>query len=339
MGTWTDRVLAMKSLFLRRWRNRSTDSNHMALIDIPFLSDEIQNVISHYAVGEELTNPLPFTSESGAKFKVPYFIGDDYKINQVENGLGWVKKYFGMDGAGKSNLVEVAFEQIDYIGVNFGEDSSDAAFKAANIASVKVFGGYVGDTNKDPNKEYYFDKEKEVTYAANKNTPVAFLMLTTIVDEKTLKAYQLEEGENADNTDREILLDVFKTRTNPAPPEDMSKSHKVFFQVAGGMQEQLIDLADRQADIPEQTFINVFGEVNGKLMSLVYAEGKDVMEAIIAKRELIKITPRNDLEIPLFNYPLTLVVNVLNNTIDDELIKFYKNQLKRLPRYKQQGNL
>lgn len=331
LGTWSDKVFAMRALFERRWRNGSTDKNHMALIDIPSVRFDAIGIISHYTLGDPIQKPLPFTTEDGAQFTVPYVIGEDYRVEQFEDNFSWIKKYFGMDQSGTSSLVEIAFNQIQKIGVAFGEVSSDKAYTAANMASVRRYGGFMGGPTRAVNNIYYYDDIKDITYAANNDLPVSHLIISTL------------NGKNfLDSLEKSKVEAVFKRRTNPDAPADMPANHKVFFNFGPDLHKQLIDYAAQGAQIPEGAFIQALGPVNGPIVFTVYIEGEAVMKSIAAIRYQIVSTlsnPEDQAEIKLSAMSLTLLNNFLAGKISPEFLEYYKNQLTRLPSYKRQSNI
>jgi hypothetical protein len=329
IGTWTDKVFALKNIFQRRWRNRSTDSNHMALIDLPFVKGKAVNILEHYTLGKPLTEPLPFTTRKGAKFIVPYVIGNDNQIEQIEDVFFWMKNFFGMNQSGKSNLIEIALKQIENIGVRFGEAKSDKAFVAANIAAIDVKSGIVPVDERSSDRIYFYDPETLITYIADKSMPIANLALTTII-EKT----------NLDAIDKDFVQSVFNKRTNPQAPIEFSNAHKNFFSLPASLQEQLISLSEQGATVPEQAFIDALGPENGPIIFGVYNnEGFIIMKSIVDTKTRIMTTPLNETERPLFGYPLDLLSQYLRGQITDELVEYYKNQLKRLPGFQRRANI
>lgn len=319
LGIWVDKVFAMNNLFSRRWRNRTSDTNHMALMDIPYIQDKVLPLLAHLTMGEPMKDPLPFKMEDGAQFTAPYVIGNDYKIEQLEDAFFWIKLHFGMDFSGVTNFTEVLLGQIYDVGVNYGEDNSAAAFEMANLVAINRVRGY--ERNQLPNQPHFFDGIN-MTYYGNIATPVANLMLNAIVEKEYL-----------DEQDKGKLIDVFMRRTNPEAPAELSENHKAFFKQPKGLHDQLISLAQQGVPLSVEVFVNAIGEEDGPKVHAVYEEGFVVMQSIITLKTQIMTTPANPAEVKLFNLPIELLAQYLNGQLTDELIQYYQGQIRRLPNF------
>lgn len=326
LGTWPDKVFAMEALFKRRWRHRTTDSNQMALIDIPSIQEKALNILTHYAAGVALEQPLPFTTKNGGKFLVPYVIGSDYKIEQLEDVFGGLKRVLGMDKSGQNNLIKVALNRIEKQSVNVGEANSKVAHESANIVAVNKFSAFE-TFNQIPNHTYWFDGI-DLIYHSSDQMPIANVMVSSIVEKSYL-----------DTVDKAQLLDVIKRRTNPDAPAELSDNHKVFFGLPESLHTQLVELGTQGAEVPVEAFNQALGPVNGPKVFAVYNEGVEVMKSIIAMRQAIMTQPSNPSEAKLFNLPIDLLVQYISGKMTDDLVDFYKKQLKNLPKYKTQEDL
>jgi hypothetical protein len=266
LGTWPDKLMAMRALFNRTWRNRTTDKAHLALVDIPSIREKAINVLAHYTMGEALENPLPFTMENGQKFQAPYVIGNDYQVEQLEDVFYWVKKHLGMSTGGRSNLIELATRQ-SARETSYGEGYSKTAYEASNMATVRKYQSILPEALKVP--EFSYINIGDRTYYASEVNIIAKFMIDGINTKASL-----------DEIDKELIAKVLLQRTNPVAPADLSAEQVTFFKLPGDVHAQLIDLASKGADIPEEAFIQAFGEKDGPLIARIFAAGTEAMQTI-----------------------------------------------------------
>jgi hypothetical protein len=321
LGTWPDKVLAMKFLFKRRWRNGTTDTDHMALIDVPAVGDKVMGVLAHYVIGEKLTDLVPFTTESGASFQAPYVIGSNYKIEQMEDYFAGFKDFLGMPRSGKSNLVTVALKQIKNIGVNYGEDGKVAAHSAINLVAVRRF-----DSTGSENLESFSAIDiGDYTYAGGDNTPIAKYMISSIVVKKSL-----------DKVERAVIEKVLAQRMNPAAPADLSVDHAAFFALSPSWQEALIDYKAKDTAFTEEIFVGQFGAEIGPSLFKVYSEDISVMTGIKdLKLSLSNVVPAESTsdEKLAYQFEVGELQLYLQGAITADKVKFFTEQLSRLPNY------
>jgi len=322
-GVWIDKALAMNRLFNRRATNGSTDRNHMALVDVPSVFAKVSNVIGHLVTASPLANPTPFKTESGLTFQIPYVVGNDYKVDQLENSLGWLKGFFGMPFSGKSNLTELLLRQVAMAGVNYGEDTTDDAKKVIRLITVAKQYGIIPESFRDNDtRVYYYDKGENYTYHASDENPVALKMISALTGKATLDA-----------TDKKIIEKVFKRRTAPEAPEGYTVAEKEFFNMALGDIEFVIS----NPGLTEEVFVNAFGPERGKLVYSVYATGVEAMTAIqAAKIKIMTVADEgaSDAEKELYNLPVQLLADYVAGKITDDMLEYYKTQLEKLYIYK-----
>lgn len=329
LGTWPDKVMAMRALFNRHWKNRTTDRAHYALIDHPAIRAKAQNVLAHYLLGEPLESPLPFRMENGATFSIPYAIGNDYKVEQVEDIFSWVRRGLGMSGAGgSSSLAELIFRQSSR-STWYGEEYAEAAYTASNMVSIRK--ARTVDAIDRENDDFTFVAVDDVQYFANSDNFFAKFMLDAIRYTRELSTI-----------DKEVLAKVLKQRTNPEPPAELEDDQATFFKQPGGLHEQLLTLAAQGAQVPEAAFIQALGEVDGPKVFRVYNQGLEVMQAIVALKQAIMTNPAEDateLEKKVFKYPVGILSRFMAGALSPEVIDFYKKQLKKMPGHTGRANI
>jgi hypothetical protein len=321
LGTWPDKVMAMKFLFKRRWRNGSTDSDHMALIDVPAVQQEVMGVLAHYIMGEKLVNPVPFTSESGASFEAPYVIGSNYKIEQVEDYFSDLKRYLGLSANGRSNLVNVTLNQIKKIGVNYGEEGKTAAHNAINLIAVRRF----NSTGSENLESFSAIDSGDYTYAAGDNTPLAKYMISSIIMKKAL-----------DNVEKAVIEKVVAQRMNPVAPAELTAEQAVFFALDISWQVALIDYKEDNAPFTIDVFTGQFGAEAGPSLFKMYTEGVKAMSTMKdLKLSIADVVPADATEDEKLTYQFELsgLQQYLQGGLTVDRVDFYTKQLSRLPNY------
>lgn len=321
LGTWPDKVMAMKFLFKRRWRNGSTDTNHMALVDIPEIGNKVLALLAHYVTGQPLASEdlVAFKTQEGLSFKIPYVIGSHSNIEQVEDNFSWLKKYLGMDQSGKSNLVDIALNQIKKIGTGYGEQSSEAAYNAINLASVRRYDRhmYGGDV------ELSYVKSRDFVYAAGEKSPIAKYMINYINVEESLVSI-----------DKATIVKVVNLRTQA--PATLSPEMIAFFNLDTQWQDSLINYAKQGAPIGIDQFQGTFGEQVGELIFKAYSLGAQAMTDVVEIKKQIDTTIAPDateIEKSLYKYSVEDLNYFLTGKMTKEQSLFFKKQLKRLPNY------
>ncbi|MDD0853301.1 zinc-dependent metalloprotease [Halobacteriovorax sp. GB3] len=321
-GYWVDKVMAMRMLFKREWYRPSTDDEHMALVDLPFIYEDAKNVINHLAMGEPMNAPLPFTMADGQKVVLPYAIAKDYKINNPEDAFVWVKMFLGLPLTGKGNLIDTTLAQIEKSGVDYGEDYRDQAYLTANYASIRRLNIYLS-LDQRPEGFSYLRTNDDRVYAANENNTVAYSMLSTINGKEVL-----------DSANSELITKVLEQRMNPQAPAELTDAQKAYFSLDESWQVALINYANQGAQFTLEIFSQQFGAEQGPLLFEIYTAGAQAMSEVVTIKDQIANTPSSDEEKPLFDLPIALLYNYANGFITDALVDYYKAQLRVLPRHR-----
>ena len=320
LGTWPDKLMAIKQLFKRKWRNRTTDSDHFALVDIPAVRQKVIDVLVHYITGDVLVDPIPFKTETGAKFQVPYIISDNYLIEQIEGVFGQkFKASLGLEKDGETYLLKALLSQISKIGTDYGVQAEEKAYLTNNIATVRRYDRhmYGGDL------ELVYIKSRDFVYAADENSPIAQFMIDSIVFKDEL-----------DQFDRKVIAKVVAQRENPEAPAELTDSHKAFYNLDAQWQVTLINLYNRGTRFEVSAFVNQFGAELGPLLHATYVEGSETMQGLVdLKKELQDTVPADATEVEkkLYTYPVFKLVRYMDFT--DAEAEYYKKKLKILPNY------
>lgn len=319
-GVWIDKVLAMRFLYERNNSRRATDTAHMALIDIDYIQSKALPLITHLTIGEPLSEPLAFKTNNNKEFTIPYYIGNDYKVDQVEGFFFWIKQFFGMPMNGKSNLTKVMLKQITRGGLSFGEETLDVAYNIMNFATTKKIRSYVAST---VNGSFAYYTNGSFTYGAMEENAVAKHIIDVLNSETLLN-----------KVDESLIASVYKQKSDPVAPEEFSDELKAFFKLNVADQRALINYRTSSTPIEEETFIGIFGKELGILIHKAYQEEAQVLSLILQTKEVIMSTPSADAteaEKEIFKLSVKILGMKLTGQLDSALYEYYKNQLKKLP--------
>jgi hypothetical protein len=324
-GTWADKVMALRYLYQRRGRNSTTDTNHMALIDHPAIKAKVENVLQHMILGKPLANPLPFTKEDGTQFVVPYILASNVQIKQMEDHFEWFKMYLGMPLNGGANLLQTMLHQIRHTADSYDRETEKMMLSSNNYPSVIKTRGFINESLRQPLAHYHFDGR--FSYQAEKINTLSYFMLDSIAKKPFL-----------DKIGSELIANVVKMRTNPDAPEEYSEAEKIYFNLEFGFQYALINNAVAGNDLPEPVFINAFGAENGPILFKLYKEAlknkaKDLKEITDAKESIMEKAPVDaSVEVKqLYEETLTLLQDYLKGGLNENVFKFYYQQLEKLP--------
>jgi len=324
-GIWADKVLAMKNIFKRRWNKSTTDEAHMALIDLPDVRDQTNMILAHLLEGKPMSEPLPFSTESGQQFVIPYAIGNDNLVNQVEDAFASIRRYIGMDATGTTSLIKLTMNQIQTIGTRYGEDYKDVAFETRNLPAVLKVDGVIPSSERIEDEVYFFDKKARLTFGASDYTPIAKKMITSINALPELMA-----------TSQEDLGKVITRKLNPQPPVTMTVVEKLFWQVDPELKDVLIEAAETGREIPEAAFLQAFGAANGPQLYAFFKEGADGMKNVVAQIEVTRnLIPlgTSDALAKVYKLPIEVLSEYSLDLLNEEVANYYQEQLRKMPIY------
>lgn len=341
-GIWADKVMAFRMLYQRVSGVRNTDTEHMALIDIPYIKVKVENFLEHIVLGKPLADPIPFKTESGDTFKTPYVIGNDYIIRQLEDNQSWLKRYTGMPRQGDASLTQIILNQLRHVGTSFSDDIAEKVYAISNYVTVRKERGFITPANRIPGLESLFTND--VTYQMGQENTLAFYMATAKKMEPILS-----------HMGQEKVLEIFKSRVDPDAPEELNESEKLFFKVQPGLQRTMIQNAIKAKTKPEEkfkigTFNATFGKENGKILfdlfnSDIENDAKNLIAIFDLKMRIMNVPAEGATaeEQILFDYDLPvlskLVQDFINGAMSPEVFEFYDLQLRKLPNHFNRANI
>ncbi|MCT4641077.1 MAG: zinc-dependent metalloprotease [Bacteriovoracaceae bacterium] len=330
-GIWIDKALAMKFLFTRTSNRGANDENQGALVDIDSIGSQMANYLSHITLGEKLANPVKFVTNKYQEFSLPYVLGNDYKVDQVVSHFGWVKSFFGMPRSGKTNLNELILKQSISDGLSVGDDILDKAYATINFASIKKIPSYT-PLDEAGSTIYYTDGE--YSYGATKENVLGSILLKVIKNSDKLKTYTKED-----------IAKVIKLRTEPDAPEGLEQDEAIYFTFPIGLQEALYGLLTNpqvREEQRKQILNDNFNPMMVMIIESVFAKGEEKLISLMELKKGIMNTPpqgASDAVKEMFALDIDLLEHIKGLTITDELVDYYKSQLKRLPRHQYYSNI
>ncbi|MBD65553.1 MAG: hypothetical protein CME62_10120 [Halobacteriovoraceae bacterium] len=316
-GVWVDKMVAFKQLFKRRWGNRSTDRNHMALVDIGFVQEKVYNLIGHLMMGVPLADPNAFQTNEGNTFQIPYVLGRGEMVDQVEDAFWWFKDRLGLTRNGNTRLTELLNKQVLKLGFNFNHEVREKAVDQLQLISVKAESGYIAENDRNP-KYQYLDSD-DYTYVAKPENALAYNMISTI--HNTITMAQME--------DNELIAAVFKRRTDPEVPEGLTPEQAAFFKTPANLHSVMLN----NPNFSEAVFVKTFGPEIGPLAYKLYKQGPEAMLPIAQLKEEIMTKPKNPLnenERKLYEMPVGQLGDFVDGKLNEELLNYYAEQLELL---------
>ena len=324
LGIWPDKIMAVNALFRREWGKANTDRAHMALMDIPEIAEKVEPMLNHMILGKPIQEPIPFTMEDGRKFQTPYVLGNDYQIDQIEDAFSWLRYYLGLPSSGTGNLLSASLQQLR-VGVDYGEEYRQDAFKTRNLTAVIKETRNLPLNQRAEGESYYYDAMTNTTFIGNENTPLASKMI-----------FSLNNFDRLEKAGRMAAIQVIAQMRNPQAPADMPAPLKAYFGLDAEWQETLIGLKEGGRELPIGAFVQTFGQQEGPLIFATFQQDIAVMRAIVELKEQIRTTPPADAtdEVKfLFEVPEEIVAEYAQGVLTAEVVEYYKGQLRKLPTY------
>jgi hypothetical protein len=328
-GIWSDKAIAMRMLFERRHGNGTNDENHLALIDHPYIAKKFKSLMKHMVMGNKLENPLPFKTEDGKKFIIPYILEADTEFNQIDDDLRGIKSYFNQPAGGKGNLLETLMSQVHRAHYAIQGDAKNTQYEASNYVTIRKVDGLVPE---DLRIEGYLfipvldDGDLQSFLSAKVNVLGYHMMSTKVLKEKFEKI------------DGKSYTKVIEFKKNPSLPDSFDAIDKVFFSLSAGDQDVLVQNGMTPGLSYEAFLSFAKDEVRAKNLFTVYEKIQKIgnvnflNEIISEKKYLIENGPRDlsEDEIFLFEYEADFLENFVNKVHTEEVINYYYNQLKKL---------
>lgn len=331
-GIWTDKAMAMRFLFERRHQNGTSDENQLALIDHPYIRAEYNKLIKHLVLGFKLDKPVPFKTINGEEFEIPYIVEADTKINQIESGLEWLNRYFGLEDNGSGSLVETLLKQVKNANIDIQGNASEIQYQTNNYVTVRKTEGYISEDRRYPGFLFMVDDRdtsgKIKSLESSKVNNIAYHLMSA-----TLKQEEFSKIE------KDVFKKVLESKSNPTAPSSYDEVDKGFFSLSKSNQKTVIGVVSN-SKLTKEAFISYAGdEVIGTNMFNAYEKARKLesiafLEKIIKdKAEIIKSGPLDSTEVEkmLYFYDAEFLELFSKDKVTKDLQEYYFKQLLDLP--------
>jgi len=317
LGTWVDKVLAMKSL-VQRYSEEVSNSGHANFYSHPKIGPKLTNFISHIVVGESLAEPVLFKNEKGQPIvTVNYDIDQRYSINSSDLPYYWARQFLAMDGASEVSLRRVLLRNAKKFDLMLGSSTYKYAKNSVNFYAIKKLSSAyrIEDTN------IITTKIDEEVYGAGKTNVIAYKMIKSINIFSDLKALETEK-----------ILSVIKART--VLPEDYNEAMKLAGTSFNTVTlEHLIEIKKATPNLSDEYWDEVtpdaeFREMLKKVWLLSIEELQKVIDHLNNRDQ----TPEgsDDITKMLYDTPIEILQNFLNGNLELQIENF-KLIIKDLP--------
>ena len=103
-GVWSDKILAMRYLTTRIDENVGSNNSRSSLLDLPFISQSLNNFFDHIVAHSPLESPVKFSTANGTEYEENHFelAGGNYQI--AENPHPIISYFFGLPEFGQAAL-------------------------------------------------------------------------------------------------------------------------------------------------------------------------------------------------------------------------------------------
>ncbi|MBL6989207.1 MAG: zinc-dependent metalloprotease [Bacteriovoracaceae bacterium] len=311
LGTWVDKLLAMRTLTTRQSSN-STEAIMGSFAEITEVKQQLFNYISHVTMGSKLSNPIPFTKKDGSQFLANYSITVDEQI--PVQYVGWIKKYFGLSYNGSTPLVKAVLYMANKYAKTDDSTYENVSREFVNFMGVLKRDIADGIANEDISKHNI----GEYVYGSIDENSVAYEMINSVHYLNLLKTM-----------DKELLKKILKDRSLP---EDFTDEQRIAATVDVGLLKQLLSLNAAGNLFTEADLIGMLGEEIGKKTFVAQQLGIEGLAELISVVENLGQVPDDaPIEVKIV-YDMKL--EILKNFLDEKLevlVKRYEQVLPILP--------
>lgn len=324
VGTWSDRLLAMRALMKREKDISLTETGHMAFVEHPAIMPQFMNIMAHLLLNQDLGERLPFRDRAGNEIAIPYKI-NDLVIESTADDLDFLKHFFGIntDSGAETSLIQGYMSMINRWSQTNDRSRRDSAREFHNMFAARR-----ADISTPVNMAYLNSIILDDTiYMTNEANPISDLMVTMIRAEQVLNQVASQ--------DLELLQSVFEARFNPTMPE-LTEIEQFALSLPEQLLEQLVGFAQSGADIPLANFQSAFGEEPGRMVHTTYVElGFEGLSRILSLKRGEHIQPpadASDIERELYSYDLSILQMFAEQKLG-QVVEHIKAVMRYLPEH------
>jgi len=321
LGTWVDKMMAMRMLFQRDTFTKPSNDIKKNFLDHSEIAPQIFAYIGHIGSGLPLEEGIKFKTEEGTLYEEAYSIGLDYKATDFA-GPRFYYEITKLPYSGTGILNEMMLDMAHEFGYTSHVDYREESRKAVNTFSAIRY-NMLDSVNDENIITTIID---EVVYGATEDNLLAFTMLEGMDKLEFLK-----------KLGKETVLKVLRWRINPPMPSDLSEEDQAAWTIPEGLAGQILGLPADNPDFTEEFFTQALGgdAEMGKKAYLVYKMGQEKYDAVIAKKEAATKVPPAEAtedEKKLYNISVGVLSNFLGDVLTDAKVEEYKKYLDILPK-------
>ncbi len=323
VGSWVDRVLAMKSLLQREKNIGLTETGHMALADHPAIQPQFFSFMSHLLLDTPIEEGIAFTDRAGNKIPLPYSV-NKYVIKSTGDNLTFLKSFLGLntDSGAETSFAQPLLAMVENFGITNDRTRRNQSIQLHNDFAVRK-----ADISQQLNSDFLKSLAIDDTiYSATQANYFASQMLSSIESLELLKEVQ--------RMDAELIAKVVNARSNPDLPSGLTDVEAFAITIPAATLELLITVANSGQPVTLELFTQAFGPQNGPLVYFVFnelrAEGLSRILEMQATLGTTAPADASEIEQRLYQIDLEVMVNFMEGTLEQK-IEHYKSVIRYMP--------
>lgn len=145
MGTWPDKLIAMRLLASRETRRRTADETFFSMLHIKPIREQFEMMLDHMAFGTELTSAAEFKpvfkNEQGqpVETKSAYSFDRNQTIEEMPYYDYNMRRFFQLQRDGETNLLKAMLAQVSRYGKTDAVSGEKASKEIVDYVSVKDY--------------------------------------------------------------------------------------------------------------------------------------------------------------------------------------------------------
>lgn len=326
IGTWQDKVLAMKALVQREKAVLNTETGHMSLAEHPTIANGLTQIMNHLLLGSPLANPVAFKGVDGNSYRIPYQIKDTI-VESPGDQLYGLKRFLGLstDSGAQTELIRPLLHMLSGWSITDDLETKQESYNFHNLYAVRKSG------ISNPITGQYFEMTRinDFHYSATSDNVYAYQMIDSMNSLSELKGIAQSHSETLER--------VISERLNATLPDTLSE-----LQIdAAGLNEnllgQLVQLKEQGAELSLELLQRRFGDELGSKILEVYTtlSTQELAEVQQALANLGNIVPddADEIESKLYQYTKETLVDFQEGQLEKD-IQYYGKVLKLMPQHK-----
>lgn len=326
IGTWQDKVLAMKALVQREKAVMNTETGHMSLAEHPAISNGFAQYMNHLLLDEPLADGVPFEDVTGNTYPVPYQV-NDLTVESPGDYLIFLKQFLGIsrDSGAQTDLTQPLLHMISNWSTTDDLEVKDESYNFHNAHAVRRA------NISNPINTQYFEttRIRDYHYSATQDNIYAYQMVSSI--------NALSKIREISRVEPELLERVISERVNATLPDNLSALQLQAARLPGDFLAQLISLKNQGAELPIEQLQGTLGDELGKLVFDIYTNlsTQELSDVSSALSNLGNIPPddASELELDLYQYSKEILQDFKENKLEKK-VQHYGKVLRLMPNHK-----